>query len=855
MKAFHTIAVPHKDILSGRLTMDVFAADLWEVKQNRGPIEYKDPDTFFSKTYTTGGLDNLLKIVQKRLNGLGGDPVIQIQTPFGGGKTHSLIALYHKTFEWSAKKVVIVGTAIGTDKTLWGLMEEQLTGKINKLAGQISPGREAIRELLSDNQPILILIDEILEYATKAAGVIVGKSDLGAQTTAFLHELTETVSTLEKACLVITLPSSLIEHYDQSAEVLYQKLQKIAGRIEKIYTPVEESEITKIIRTRLFSDINEKGQKEIVSNFIKYAEKENLLPADMKSTEYRDKFLDSYPFMPEVIDILYQRWGSFTTFQRTRGVLRLLSLVINSLKETDKPYITLADFDLSNQEIRQELLKHIGTEFNSVIAADITDSQSGAKKVNLSVGKAYQGLKLGSRACTSIFLYSFSGGQEKGASLNEIKRSATIIDTPSSVVAETAEQLKTKLFYLQTIGEKYFFTNQANLNRILINYINNVKDDEIMELEKTLLQDNAKSGKFKIFIWEENSSNISDSEDLKLIILKYKDDTVTKNILKYKGEKPRVYLNTLFFLCPLDSERINFLNTLKRKIAYKHIEQDKTLTLSDEQKKEIKTELKKIEESLKDAVQRLYRLVYVPLKNDYKEIDLGIPTYGDNKTIDQNVYKMLNSQGDIIEKIAPLVIKTKYLCDKEYIKTEQIYNASLKTPGEVRIINKSVIENGIIEGVKNGLFGIGELKNEKPICMYFNKIPTVSFSYNEILINESLCKEEKKEETSKKPQDIDILDPTPTYIPKTTVPHPEVKDGTQITYTPQPTKNQLSLTFALPKGKVSGLLGIMNLLQNKFTNLEITINANNGEISQQEYEDTIKEAFIQMGVELKQSLM
>src|SRR3990172_7486547 len=105
MKAFHTIAVPHQDILEGRLTMDVFAADLWEVSQGRGPDEYRDPETFFRKTYLTEGLKNLLDVVERRLQGKGGDPVIQIQTPFGGGKTHALIAMYHRAKEWDAKPV------------------------------------------------------------------------------------------------------------------------------------------------------------------------------------------------------------------------------------------------------------------------------------------------------------------------------------------------------------------------------------------------------------------------------------------------------------------------------------------------------------------------------------------------------------------------------------------------------------------------------------------------------------------------------------------------------------------------------------------------------------------------------
>ena len=129
MTAFHTIAIPHDDILQGKLTMDVFAADLWEVFKDRGVEEYRQPELFFQKTYETEGLKTLLDVVEKRLKGKGGDPVLQIQTPFGGGKTHTLIAMYHKAAEWGAKRVVMVGTTMSPKDTLWGMLEEQITGK------------------------------------------------------------------------------------------------------------------------------------------------------------------------------------------------------------------------------------------------------------------------------------------------------------------------------------------------------------------------------------------------------------------------------------------------------------------------------------------------------------------------------------------------------------------------------------------------------------------------------------------------------------------------------------------------------------------------------------------------------
>src|SRR5205807_971116 len=146
------------------------------------PEEYKDPATFFKKTYLTLGLKNLLDVIEKRLTAKGGDPVIQIQTPFGGGKTHALIAMYHKAREWKAKTVVIVGTAMSPQETIWGSIEKRLTDNITQLSGNVSPGREKLRTLLKQHQPVLILMDELLEYATKAAGVEVKDTTLAAQT-------------------------------------------------------------------------------------------------------------------------------------------------------------------------------------------------------------------------------------------------------------------------------------------------------------------------------------------------------------------------------------------------------------------------------------------------------------------------------------------------------------------------------------------------------------------------------------------------------------------------------------------------------------------------------------------------
>jgi predicted AAA+ superfamily ATPase len=121
MRPFTTVAVPHDDILKEKLTMDVFAADLWQVYKGTAPAEYQDPGEFFKKTFLTKGMTYLIDVVRNRLEGRGGDPVIQLQTPFGGGKTHSLIALYHKAkTEFNANVVVLSGTAFDPRETFCG---------------------------------------------------------------------------------------------------------------------------------------------------------------------------------------------------------------------------------------------------------------------------------------------------------------------------------------------------------------------------------------------------------------------------------------------------------------------------------------------------------------------------------------------------------------------------------------------------------------------------------------------------------------------------------------------------------------------------------------------------------------
>jgi len=841
MKSFAQIALPHEDIAKGRFSMDVYAADLWQVASGKASIDYQDPDLFFRKTHTTKGLDNILNVARSRLEGKSGDSVIQLQTPFGGGKTHTLIALYHKAKEWGASVVVLDCTALNPNETkLWEEIEKQISGRISLMKSDVPPGKEKLLEVLSNKAPVLILIDELLTYATKAAGIKVGDSNLAAQTLVFMQELTGAVATLGKALLVVTLPSSTLEHYDENAERMFQQLEKIFGRMEKIYAPVSDDEIEYVIRKRLFSKINEEEAKNVVDEFVDHAKNEGLLSGDEVS-EYRNRFLKSYPFKPEVIDVLYKRWGSFPTFQRTRGVLGLLSIVVNRLIDKNIPYVRLGDFDLAVDELKRGFTKHIGSEWDSIIAQDITSDSSGAKRVDKSLGVSYEAYKLGSVVSTTIFLMSFSGKGEKSVGIKDIKLSSLYPDFSSSLIDTTISNLKDKLFYLSDEG--LFFTKQPNLNRIIINQEENVTAQELHDKEMDILKNHIKRlDAFKTYIYPKFPKDVPDSPDLKLIILNQAKPH--SEFLEKVGETPRVYRNTLVFLCIDENGKDAFYNNIRKFIALERIYENKSLSLTDAQKKEVENKLKEFEKSAYEKLRKYYRKLFVPSKSGFKELDMGVPTDGDSQ-LDKDVFEYLNTQGEILEKISAKLIENKYLLDKDYLEITKLYDAFLKTPGEPRPASKEAFVNGIKEGVFAGVFGFGYIENNNIKCKNFKQEISLSFAENEIIINPKYCETALYSPTSPKPNNSNKAD-KPIKEP--------LDFGNEKSDLRKRVKREIKLSFKVPAGQISTVARIANHLKVRFSkcDIKISIDASGGEIDNSEYEDKILEALKQSGIDIEE---
>ena len=835
MKPFHVVAVPHNDIITKKITMDVFAADLWDTFQNTGSEEYADSETFFKKTHMTANLQSILNGVQSRLEGNGGDGFQHIETPFGGGKTHALIAMYHNSKQWGAKPVVIVGTTMNHKDTVWGMIEKQLDGKIDKLSGNLAPGREKLKEVLEKHNSVLILIDELLPYVTVAAGVKINDTTLATQTIIFIQQLSEVLSSLKRVCVVASFPASVLEIGDKGvSDILLQKIRKVSSRKERKITPVSPNDIPNIIRARLFSTPEkeiEKNAENIVSTFVDYCERESILPPNKTAKQYHDEFKQTYPFLPQVIDTLYQNWGSFASFQRTRGVLRLLSLLIHSLKNSEKPYIALSDFDLENDEIRRELLEHIGNTFDSVMSKDITDSDSGAKQLNNDTSTSYQGLHLGTRAAISIFMCSFSSAGTNGSTINQIKRDVSNTDILSSIVGDIVGNFKNKLSYIKNEDDRYLFSNEPNLNRIKLDKMENITEKEIQKNEKNLLEENIGTQKIRVRIWPGNPKDIDDSPTLKLVIISEEDSKFCNEVLENKGNNPRIYRNSIFFLCPSESEKIQFVDVLKSMIALEKISLDHN-NLNPQQKKDISDELKKEKTLLKYQIKKYYRILYVPNKDGFDQIDMGIPTVGDIRGISDQVYERLITEQQIHEEIGPLVLKNEYLEIQKFAKTSSMYDSMLSIKGNRRPINDTVITTSLNQGVLNGTFGLGELIDNKPSCKYFKTPPLMSFTDNEIIIHDSICTEQMTHEVQK-------LNLTPNSEPKNI-------SNTHVVNTEE-TIHAINFGFDVPEGKMSDVWGMLRLINEKFNSINFNISATDGNMTKADVEK-IHESLKQMNI-------
>ena len=516
---------PHLDIKQGRLDESVFAANLSEVSLGSGPEIYLNPALFFEKTYFTSGLKTVVKRV---IRGLNGDEdaenrVISLQTGFGGGKTHTLISLYHLS-KWGKKakgsehvselfdysgvpEFENANVAVFTNQTndpvqgrtakdgaklytLWGELAWQLGGKEayeiirENDVQKIAPKGNLFKQVLNKVKPGLILVDELADYCVAASGVKVGDSNLSDQTISFMQILSESIAESNKIVGVITLPASEQEvgSSDQARHIL-NALENRLSRVGADTKPVAEGEIFEVVRRRLFETIgNEDVIEQTVSAYMQMYEELWLeIPSAARKGEYRKRLKASYPFHPELIDMFRIRWASHSDFQRTRGVLRILAAIVSDLwkRRNNLPghhaMIHTSDVEFSNLDsLTGQLTKLHGSGYEAVLTADVSGSSSNSYKIDEEKSE-YGEHRLTQGICSAIMLGTFGrSGANRGVNVKEIKLNVMRPDAFNhnhvNGALDALESTAHYLYYSSTGSDEkyYWFQIQPNIN-ILIN--------------------------------------------------------------------------------------------------------------------------------------------------------------------------------------------------------------------------------------------------------------------------------------------------------------------------------------------------------------------------------------------------
>jgi predicted AAA+ superfamily ATPase len=579
LKPWREVVTPHKDVASGRYQQAEFAADLWQVHLGEGTDEYKKPVEFFRRTYLTESLKHMLVGAVRRISGQGGDPVVQLQTNFGGGKTHSMLALYH-LFSGTApselagidavlqeadtkklptaKRVVLVGNKISPGnpvkkadgtmvRTLWGELAWQLGGKkaFERVRADdekaTSPG-DALRELFNEYGPCLVLIDEWVAYARQ----LHDQSDLpagGFETQfSFAQVLTESAKLAKNCLLVISLPASDtagsphtqaddVEVGGQRGREALDRLRNVVGRVEASWRPATAEEGFEIVRRRLFEPLADQAQfkdRDVVARAFAelYRTQHQEFPPECHDADYEKRIKAAYPIHPEIFDRLYTDWSTLVKFQRTRGVLRLMAAVIHSLWEKgDKnPLILPANIPIDDPRVQFELTRYLSDNWVPILEKDVDGPSSLPLRLDGEVPNLGK-FAACRRVARTIYLGSAptATAANRGVEDRRVKLGCVMPGESPAVFGDALRRLAAAATYLYQDGPRYWYSTQPTVTKLAEDRAEQLKRDPdkvVQELDKRLRSDLRKMGHFnRIHPMPGTSADVPDDLDARLVVL------------------------------------------------------------------------------------------------------------------------------------------------------------------------------------------------------------------------------------------------------------------------------------------------------------------------------------------------
>ena len=773
MKPWREVAHPHPDVLEGTFQQSEFAADITAVRTGKATKEYQDAASFFQRTFITEGMRLLLTSVAKRLNGKGGDPVIQLQTAFGGGKTHTMLAVYHLATRSCPIKdlvgipalldqanlmdvpksriAVLDGTNMApgqpwkqgtqTVNTLWGELAWQLGGESGFAlvkeadANGTSPGKDVLKTLLERHAPCVILIDELVAYIRQfpeSQQISGGSYDTNLS---FVQALTEASKLVPNAIILASLPESEVEAGSTKGQAALAALEKTFGRVQALWKPVATEEAFEIVRRRLFEPVTDIASREAVCRAFAqtYITEGAKLPGETQESRYYDRLVQAYPIHPELFDRLYEDWSTIQGFQRTRGVLKLMAIVIFRLwnKNNADLMIMPGSLPLDDGGTRNELTSLLAAGWDAVLDKDIDGERAETTELENKEPR-FGSLNAARRVARTIFLGSAPAAAGAKPGIRGLDRGRVLLGClqpgqTASTYTDALSRLADRLHYLNSSGDKtlaetrFWFDTRANLRREMedrkgrFNDQNEVRG-KIAEVLRKLAGGGGGFDGVHVFT---PHADVPDDSALRLCFLppdKYYTKTEARlaadevlDMVRNNGTKPRYRGNRLIFIAPDQGSLARLRDCVRTALAWSSITEDVKdgrLNIDRLQEQQAKKEQQTADEVLPRVARECYKWLLCPVMSLPTDKQAAVESFALNpggNTYAAEVERVCTENELIITTWSPVHLRNKLR--ELYWKPERVAVGAMAFWEDTqrylylpRLKNKDVLAQAIVKG-------------------------------------------------------------------------------------------------------------------------------------------------------------